>query len=371
MDTLSHRPRRRGKANLFWNRPAVVLGGVFLLLVLIGFLDYATGFDLSFSIFYLLPIIWAGWRLGLGIASLIAILSVLIINWVDWLAGADVPGLIPFWNSLIQLAFYLTVLWLLMRWKGLRLALETRVRERTRDLSAEIALRAELEREILDISEREQRRIGYDLHDILCQHLAATALAAKVLESKLSSESTKEAGHVVEMTESGLTIARDIARGLSPIPAGEGNVRYALEDLAGNTRELFKISCRVETDGPEFTLNPDHAIHLYRIAQESVSNAIRHGKARSIVLSVSRIGNRGIMTIQDDGTGLQNDEQTDSTRMGLRIMRQRAEMLGGNLDILNEASLGLTISCSFPIKEEIPLADDVPRPEAEADFPGR
>ncbi len=370
METLPHRPRRRGKGRSFWNSPAGALTGIFCLLGLIGFLDYATGFNLSFSIFYLLPIIWAAWQLGPGVSTAIAVLSVLIINTVDWLAGARLPGLIPFWNGLIQLAFYLTVIWLLMRWQGLRLALETRVRERTRDLSAEIALRTELEREILDISEREQRRIGYDLHDILCQHLAATALAAKVLEEKLKPDSTVNAGQVVEMTESGLTIARDIARGLSPIPAGEGNVRYALEDLAGNTRELFKVACRVEADGPEFTLNPDHAIHLYRIAQESVNNAIRHGKARSIVLSIARIGHRGILTIQDDGTGMPNDEQTDSSRMGLRIMRQRAEMLGGNLDILNEASLGLTISCSFPIKEDLSVADDRSRPEAKADFSG-
>jgi len=102
------------------------------------------------------------------------------------LAGQRVePGLLLVWNALIQLFFYLIVFWLLMRWKGLHETLEAGVRERTRDLTAEIAAREELESKILTISEREQRRIGCDLHDVLCQHLAATALAAKGLRKGL------------------------------------------------------------------------------------------------------------------------------------------------------------------------------------------
>ena len=180
---------------------------------------------------------------------------------------------------MIQLFFYLIVIWLLMRWKGLREVLEARVRERTRDLTAEIAAREELESKILTISEREQRRIGCDLHDVLCQHLAATALAAKVLEEKIAGPASAEAGNVVSMVENGISVARDIARGLTLVPSGNDNLSVALEELAAKTREHFNVECLLRSGDSQLALDDFRAIHLYRIAQEAISNAIRHGKA--------------------------------------------------------------------------------------------
>jgi signal transduction histidine kinase len=163
------------------------IAAAFLLLAFVGIADYATGFSLSFSVFYLLPIIVAGWRVSQSYACFIAVLSVFTLNVSDLLAGQRVDsGLFFIWNVLIQLVFYLIVIWILMRWKGFHDTLEAEVRERTRDLTAEIAAREQLESKILTISEREQRRIGCDLHDVLCQHLAATALAAKVLEERIA-----------------------------------------------------------------------------------------------------------------------------------------------------------------------------------------
>jgi len=197
---------------------AAAIGGVLLLLAVIGHADYATGLSLSFSLFYLLPIIVAGWRVGMGFAICIAVLSVVSINVGALGTNPRIePGFYPVWNALIQLCLYLIVVWLLMRWKGLREALEGRVRERTADLTAEIAAREELESKILIISEREQRRIGCDMHDLLCQHLAATALAPKVLEEKMAGQASAEAGNVVSMIEHGIAVARDMARGLTKI----------------------------------------------------------------------------------------------------------------------------------------------------------
>ena len=284
----------------------------------------------------------------------------LVLNAGDWLVGAKM-GWVSLWNALIQLSFYLIVVWLLMRWKGIREALEAKVRERTRDLSIEIAARRKLEQEVLKISEREQRRIGYDLHDILCQHLAATALAGKVLEEKLSvrsaAEST-EADHVIRMIEKGMTIARDLARGLSPIPPGSGSLTSALEDLAARTTEHFRVDCRLTSDDLELVIDPARAIHLYRIAQEAVSNAIRHGKAKTITLTLSVLGARGLLSIQDDGTGMPTENPVRATGLGLLIMKARAEILSGHLDIHMESGQGITIICSFPINEENGFADD-------------
>jgi signal transduction histidine kinase len=332
---------------------------VFLLLGLVGVSDYVSGFSLSFSVFYLLPIILAGWRIGRTFACLIAVLSVFSLNAGDLLAGQRIqPGPLLAWNALIQFSFYLIVIWLLMRWKGLHETLETAVQERTRDLSAEIAAREEVEGKILTISEREQRRIGCDLHDVLCQQLAATALAAKVLEERSSGAAAVEASNVVRMVEDGMTIAREMARGLTLVLSGNDSLSLALEELATVTQEHFKVECLVRFEDARFSLDDFRAIHLYRIAQEAVGNAVRHGKAARLVITLSRAGDWGILTVQDDGSGMP-DQQTPSAGMGLRIMRHRARMLGGQLDIHEEAARGVTISCSFPIDGKLPASDDV------------
>jgi len=362
-------PTKPGAAQTRCGRPASPFGftsrartvaGIVFLVGLVGVIDYASGFHLSFSIFYLLPIVWAGWRISGGFSALVAVLSVLVLNVGDWLAGERM-GWAPIWNALIQLALYLIVVWLLIRWKKLREALEAKVEDRTQDLIAEIAARRKLEGELLNISEREQRRIGYDLHDVLCQHLAATALAGKVLEEKMSSGSAV-AGHeiarVIRMVEKGMTIARDMARGLSPIPTGSGNVTSALEELAGRTSEHFRVDCRMKSDDPELAFDPSRASHLYRIAQEAVSNAIRHGKAKTITLTLSVIGERGLLSIQDDGLGMQLERPEQAGGLGLLIMKARAEILSGHLDIHMESGEGITVICSFPINEEIDAVDD-------------
>ncbi len=223
---------------------------VFLLLTLVGVADYASGFSLSFSVFYLLPIILAGWRVGRAFACLIAVLSVFSLNAGDFLAGQRIQsGPLWAWNALIQFSFYLIVIWLLMRWKGLHETLEATVHERTRDLMAEIAAREEVESKLLTISEREQRRIGCDLHDVLCQQLAATALAAKVLQERSSGAAAVEAGNVVRMVEDGMTIAREMARGLTLVLSGNDNLSVALEELAARTQEHFKVECLLQIRG--------------------------------------------------------------------------------------------------------------------------
>ena len=234
---------RRFIHSLFAPRSAAI-AAAFLLLALVGIADYVTGFSLSFSVFYLLPIIVAGWRVGRSYACCIAVLSVLTLNASDLLAGQRVEsGLLFIWNVLIQLFFYLIVIWLLMRWKSHHETLEAGVRERTRDLTAEIAAREQLERKILTISEREQRRIGCDLHDVLCQHLAATALAAKVLEERIAAPAAVEAGHVVRMIENRHDHCPRNGTRAHTRSLGQRQSRVALEELAAKTREHFGVEC--------------------------------------------------------------------------------------------------------------------------------
>src|SRR5271165_1988590 len=112
-----------------------------------------------------------------------------------------------------------------------------------------MAERERLERELLEISEREQRRIGHDLHDSLCQHLTGAALAGQVLEEKLAARRLPEAGDaskVVELVEEGISLSRKLAKGLHPIEMEAEGLMQALEELVATSTELFKVSCRFE-----------------------------------------------------------------------------------------------------------------------------
>ena len=162
--------------------------------------------------------------------------------------GARYPAAwIPAWNALILLAFFLVVVGILSTLRKLQSRLEERVRERTVALRAEMAERERLEREILEISERERQRIGQDLHDVLCQHLTATALAGEVLAEKLEAHAVPEATdakRVVDLVEDGITLARNLAHGLTPVSLPSGGLREALQELAAGVSKQSRIECR-------------------------------------------------------------------------------------------------------------------------------
>jgi hypothetical protein len=166
------------RSRLFWM--VVSLG----FLALVGEIDYWTGFEIYFSVFYLLGIGLATWFVGKRYGLCLSVLSVVVWILGDLAAGAHYSSpFIPIWNSTILLTFYGIVVWLLASLHSIQKDLENRVRQRTQALTEEMAERERLEKELLEVSEREQRRIGRDLHDSLCQHLTGTALAGQVLRA--------------------------------------------------------------------------------------------------------------------------------------------------------------------------------------------
>ena len=155
----------------------------------------------------------------------------------------------------------------------------------TRWFVRDITRRVELEREILAISEREQRRIGEDLHDDLGQQLVGMEFVAQSLESQLrplSAGAAIQAGELTSMARRALIHARELAQGLSPIGLEAEGLETALQELAARTRRIFRIDCRLEFNGPVLIHDPAVGIHLYRISQEAINNAIKHGKATRI-----------------------------------------------------------------------------------------
>jgi signal transduction histidine kinase len=322
---------------------AGVLGG-FGFLTVVGLSDYATGYKLTFFIFYLLPILFAQRYAGMGSAFAMAVLSAVVWLFVNIAAGESYSDfLTPVWNTGIRLSVFLLVVLLV----STRDHLQKLVDQRTEKLRQEIRERSRLEKELLEIAEAEQRRIGHDLHDSLGQHLTATALAGKVLATRLTNKAPVEpamADRVVAMVEEAIELTRNLARTLHPIELGTDGLAGALQNLAANLSKAFNVSCRWQQSGKVVLDDPATGIHLYRIAQEAATNAIRHGRARNLVISLDATSKSIMLAVTDDGAGLPAGARTKKG-MGLRIMDYRAGMIGATFDIQNLPSGGARAVC--------------------------
>jgi signal transduction histidine kinase len=331
-----------------------------LLVVFIGFADYWAGKDVSLSIIYAVPIWIAAWYVGPVYALFLSIASVAV-----WLGGDAASGvtydalIVPAWNSAIRFGFYILLIGLLQRLKSLQQNLGEKIEERAVALTRESAERERLERDLLEVSEREQRRIGQDLHDGLCQHLTGTAIAGHVLAEKLASRGLPEAQdsrRIVDHVEEAIVMARGMAKGLHPVELAADGLMQALDEFANTTSELFGVTCRFECDSPVLVRQPTTASHLYRIAQEAVGNAIKHGRADTIVIALENSEQGVRLTISDNGLGMPST-LPPGHGMGLRIMANRAKVMRAEFAYGPRASRGAEVVCIVALDQlngEIP-----------------
>jgi two-component system, NarL family, sensor histidine kinase UhpB len=236
--------------------------------------------------------------------------------------------------------------------------LETRIQQRTAELKtandklqASITERKRLEHELLEITEKERRRIGLDLHDDLGQKLSGIALMIKGLELRLVKQDAtvaKEAGKIHLLVQQAMSHASDLAHDLATLDRKGSDLPAALKDLAEHARELFSITCRFKVDGEIPPLEPHTVGELYKIAQEAVTNAIKHGKAKKVGISLANGSDRLVLTIQNDGLPFP-DLQSHSTGMGLRIMNYRASLIGASLEVKGIGK-GTRVTCSMPLE---------------------
>ena len=205
---------------------------------------------------------------------------------------------------------------------------------------------------ILEISTREQRRIGHDLHDGVCQQLAGIALMSSTLADELDERGeahASQAERISTMINDVIDHTRSVARGLFPIWLEENGLIFALEELANNASEIFKINCRFIANGPVQEVENAQALHLYYIALEAVGNAAKHGRAANVIIRLGPAGQGYSLSIQDDGSGF-SVSGTSSSGMGLRIMNYRARVIGADLDVQSEPGAGARVACLFRLE---------------------
>ena len=319
-----------------------------LLVAIVGYIDYLTGYERPLLLFYLLPISLAAWFGSLLTALGIAVVSIAVSLLSDVAAGIPALG---FWNAGMAFVSYALFAGLLSKLRTLVGELDRRVQERTVALQREVVERQRLDREIAQVADRERRRLGQDLHDRLGQHLTGTALAAQVLKEKLAAKSAPEvteAEKLVHYVEEGIDLTRNMARGFfSPELEADG-LSVALEVLAENISERFATNCIFHGQESIPVHDSVVATQLYRIAQEAATNAAKHAAAERIDIRLTVDGSKLTLAIEDDGIGF-SDKLSDSKGLGLRLMRHGAALIGATLSVQRHGRSGTVATCKLRI----------------------
>jgi signal transduction histidine kinase len=319
-----------------------ILGEVVAALIVIGVLDFITSYEFRLLPLYAGPIFVAGWFFGLRVGITTALVSAMIWWCANWFNGdPDLRSWVRSWEIARHVSFFI-----LVAWTGAAL------RAKSDSATGRIALlehSRRLEREVVGISDAEQRRIGQDLHDGVCQVLAALSCSAAELRGELEKrnlpEEARSAGELARLLQSAVVETRDLARSLVPAHVSEVGLSLALESLAQSVSRLHRIDCTFRSSGGEIDRNDAVATHLYRIAQEAINNATKHGKAKSIAIALDGADDRVTLRVADDGTGIPVPPPSNDG-IGMAVMRYRARLSGGDLTVESPPSGGTIVSCT-------------------------
>jgi signal transduction histidine kinase len=313
--------------------------------VLVTWIDYVSGAEWSIFMLYAAPIILASWWRDLRTGLLLAALS--SIAW--WWANSDA--------SLYQTTagYFVAALSRSSYFFLSAVAASAILRQQQGQIQL-LEERAKLESYIVSVSEHEQQRIGQDLHDGLCQQLAAIGCAARALadELRLSEQPTAADAEYIECAISdAISHARGLARGVFLVHVDENGLATALKELVTVTQRLTGVSITL-TEIDEITvLEPEVAMHLYRITQEALANAIRHSDASQVTIRASQSQTLLRIEVTDNGKGVPSVRQSDG--MGLRTMQYRAHTIGAKLTVRSAAQEGTTVCCELSIPSSFPV----------------
>lgn len=207
-----------------------------------------------------------------------------------------------------------------------------------------------LEEEVVRATTAEQERIAHDLHDSVGQLVTGLAFKAKLMEAQLRDRTPPAPGQATDLVNLANRVGeqiRSLARGIDPVELQDG-LSPALQYLAASTNATFDVQCNFEGETSVDLPEKSRAIHLYRIAQEAVGNAVKHSKARQINIGLTRQDHQVTLTVADNGCGMVRRPMPEDGS-GLRIMNYRARLIGGNLKIMPMPTCGLLVTCTIRI----------------------
>lgn len=220
----------------------------------------------------------------------------------------------------------------------------------TLSIFQDITDRKILEREVLEIGERERQRLAREMHDDLGQQLTGITFLSQGLHHILEEENSAHAERakmIRALLGEALKSARRLSARLSPVAVEAADLGRALVDLGSNVSQVFGVTCKVDTAVPLPELDGETATHLFRIAQEAVNNAVKHGCPQRLQISLTRCGREAWLRVEDDGIGFDPASETGAGGMGLRTMQYRADLIGGELSIERASGGGMIVACRF------------------------
>ena len=318
----------------------IVLG----LMLAIAWLDQVTGWELSLLAVYALPILLAVRLMGRNAGVVMALLH----GPIWWIANEGSQPYTTAWG------YNWTMISRVIVFAFIAVGANA-IRSKQEADKARIAMLEQVRRlqaEIVSASEYEQQRIGQDLHDGLCQQLAAIGCAARALAEDLQAHQlveAKDAEKIESAIQQAVMEARSMARGIFPVHVDHTGLSIALSELAQNTRRLTGTAIEVDHVADVQIESPEVAMHLYRIAQEAVANAVRHSGASQVVISLLMEGSYLKLTINDNGRGIEASEGWEGLGMGLRTMHYRAHAMGAELAIAEGSHGGTSVCCSLKV----------------------
>ncbi len=330
----------RSKLGLYFSILAVGL--------LVGWVDWITSYEINFALVYATLVVVSAWVGGRNVAIWVAVTNVIISDVANWTSQPYKSTVGYCLSNFNRLTF-----WCFM---GVLTDLVRRRQNADAERIQALEELRQLEIEIISVSEHEQQRIGQDLHDGLCQQLAAIGCAARALADDLQAGSRPEAEDATKIEQAiqeSVQDARGLARGIFPVHVDRIGLSAALAEMAQSTQRLTGVPIHV-TDSAEVQLDdPEVAMHLFRIAQEAVANAVKHSGAREVVLSLLPDNDYLELRVDDNGKGLPARTQASSTGMGLRTMRYRAHALGAELAIEPRAGGGTSLWCRLKVRTHL------------------
>ncbi len=313
-------------------------------LSLVAYVDAITPYRFSFFVFYAGPIFVVSYRFGQN-AGLLSALGCNIIQWYANLATE------PFGEDWRAYAWSLLTRLSALSFVAVCGASISRFREETRRRLETLEHAQKLEHEIVRVGDREQMRIGQDLHDGVCQSLAALDCATECLKMELEKNGLPQAStaqQIQKLLKETTIEARSLARGLVPVAIEPDGLVTSLRSLVTNTGALRHAAIDFESRGEVEIKDTDVATHLYRIAQEALSNAMRHANATHVTVSVVRDDAGLHISVVDDGCGSSAQPRPDG--MGWRTMRYRAKLIGADINVDAPASGGTMVRCTLPLE---------------------